>query len=940
MLRGLSVLLLLWLFATTKAAENGTISVDIGVIYGEDSQLGKMGFNSIQMALSEFYNTHGHYRTRIALHTRLYHRKDSIVGAASAALYLLKFTQVKAIIGATTSMDAEFVIQLGERAQVPIISYLPTSRPCVSSGECSYFITLAQNDSAQVKAITALIQAFQWKDIIPIYVDSNEYGVGIIPYLDDALQKINARIPSHEAISMTATDDEILQLLHKLKAMPTRVFVVHLSPTLASRLFLLANELKMMGQGYVWIATTRISNELDSLDENVIESMQGVVGVQTYVPDTNELKHFKSRWGREFEDIKLNVMGLWAYDAACALARAVEQVTAPNSGFKNTKIMSGNEEVTELDSVAVSSVGPELLKALQDTSFIGLAGNFNLVNAQLGSLPVYRIINVFGSGSNEVGFWTSQKGFLPNLKSASNSGLRPIIWPGDMTTPPKGWEIPANGSMLRVGVPMEPVYEQLLNVTQVIGRDGAQNSTNVSGFCIDIFEAVMKNLSYSHHYQYIPYANPDGTLAGLYDELVYQVFLQKYDVVVGDIAIVANRSSYVDFTLPYTESGVTMVVPARDDKQSAWVFLKPLTWELWVAILCAFLFIAFAIWVLEHRINEEFRGPPLHQAGTYLFYSFSMMVFAQRENVLSNLSRCVVVVWVFVVLVLTQSYTASLTSMLTVERLQPTVTSVDELRSTGAYVGFQDGSFVRGLLLQKGFHESKLVSYNTIDNLVDLLSKGSGNGGIAAVFDEIPYMRIFIAAHPSKYIMMPPIYKTDGFGFVFQKGSPLVSEVSGAILRVTEADEMSTIAKKWGMQEYNSSYQGNIATSTSLSLDCFWGLFLIVGFASGSSLLIFLVQFLYEQRDIWINSDVFVWIRTWMLATAFKNRDMGAHTFRKRGMQNDETDQTSIDGDGADENTPTNSNIPPRLSNYSDKIEEDLSFSAGASPSRLQLHSD
>ncbi|KAK9698199.1 hypothetical protein RND81_08G088400 [Saponaria officinalis] len=925
MLRGLSMLLLLWLFATTKAAENGTIAVDVGVIYGEDSELGKMGFNSIQMALSEFYNTHGHYKTRIALHTRLYHPNDSIVGAASAALYLLKYTQVKAIIEATTtSMDAEFVIQLGERAQVPIISYLSTS-PCVSSGECSYFISVAQKDSAQVKAISALIQAFQWKDVIPIYVDNNGYGVGIIPYLDDALQKINARIPSHEAISMTATDDEILQLLHKLKAMQTRVFVAHLSPTLASRLFLLANELKMMGQGYVWIATTRISNELGSLDENVIESMQGVVGVQTYVPETNELKHFNSRWEREFEDMKLNVMGLWAYDAACALARAVEQVTAPNSGFKNTQIMSGNEEVTELDSVGVSSVGPELLKALHDTSFIGLAGNFNLADAQLGSLSAYKIINVFGKGSNEIGFWTSQKGLVPNLKSASNSGLRPIIWPGDVTTLPKGWEIPASGRRLKVGVPVKAVYEQLVNVTQT------PNSTHVSGFCIDIFEAVMKNLNYSNHYYYIPYAKPDGTLAGSYDELVYQVFLQKYDVVVGDITIIANRSSYLDFTLPYTESGVTIVVPVRDDKQSAWVFLKPLTWELWVAILCAFLFIAFAIWVLEHRINDEFRGPPLHQAGTYLFYSFSMMVFAQRENVLSNLTRCVVVVWVFVVLVLTQSYTASLTSMLTVQRLQPTVTGVDELLSTGAYVGFQDGSFVKGLLVQKGFHESKLVSYNTSDNLDDLLS----NGGIAAVFDEIPYMRTFIAANPSKYIMMQPIYKTDGFGFALPKGSPLVSEFSGAILRVTEGDEMSTIERKWGMQEYNSTDQGNIETSASLSLDSFWGLFLIVGVATGSSLLIFLVQFLYEQRDIWMDSDVSVWSRTRMLAEAFKKRDMGAHTFRKRGTQNDETDQTSIDGDGADGNTPTNSNIPPRQSNYSDKIEDDLSLSAGASPSRL-----
>ena len=108
-------------------------------------------------------------------------------------------------------------------------------------------------------------------------------------------------------------------------------------------------------------------------------------------------------------------------------------------------------------------------------------------------------------------------------------------------------------------------------------------------------------------------------------------FTQKFDIVVGDITITANRSLYVDFTLPYTESGVTMVVPARNERRNAWVFLMPLKTDLWVASLCAFIFIAFSIWVLEHRINDEFRGPPLHQAGTSLFYSFSMLVFAQSK---------------------------------------------------------------------------------------------------------------------------------------------------------------------------------------------------------------------------------------------------------------------------------------------------------------------
>jgi ionotropic glutamate receptor len=75
-----------------------------------------------------------------------------------------------------------------------------------------------------------------------------------------------------------------------------------------------------------------------------------------------------------------------------------------------------------------------------------------------------------------------------------------------------------------------------------------------------------------------------------------------------------------------------MIVPIVDNNsKNAWVFLKPLTWDLWVTSFCFFIFIGFVIWVLEHRINEDFRGPASHQAGTSFWFSFSTMVFAQSN---------------------------------------------------------------------------------------------------------------------------------------------------------------------------------------------------------------------------------------------------------------------------------------------------------------------
>jgi hypothetical protein len=124
--------------------------------------------------------------------------------------------------------------------------------------------------------------------------------------------------------------------------------------------------------------------------------------------------------------------------------------------------------------------------------------------------------------------------------------------------------------------------------------------------------------------------------------------------------------------------------------------------------------------------------------------------------------------------------------MLTVKKLNPTIKDVDSLRASKASVGFQEGSFV-GEYLREHLHIAKenLRNYTTLEEAGDFLSKGPKNGGVAAIFDEIPYIRIFLASQ-CNYTTVGPIYRTGGFGFVFPKRSPLLSDISRAILSLAE----------------------------------------------------------------------------------------------------------------------------------------------------------
>ena len=98
----------------------------------------------------------------------------------------------------------------------------------------------------------------------------------------------------------------------------------------------------------------------------------------------------------------------------------------------------------------------------------------------------------------------------------------------------------------------------------------------------------------------------------------------------GDVTITANRSLYVDFTLPFTDLGVGMV--ARFGNKNMWIFLEPLDADLWITIGGFLILIGFVIWVIEHPLNEEFQGSPAQQVGTTLWFSFSTLVFAHSKS--------------------------------------------------------------------------------------------------------------------------------------------------------------------------------------------------------------------------------------------------------------------------------------------------------------------
>ncbi|KAH9316696.1 hypothetical protein KI387_025323 [Taxus chinensis] len=180
----------------------------------------------------------------------------------------------------------------------------------------------------------------------------------------------------------------------------------------------------------------------------------------------------------------------------------------------------------EINSIKVFQQGKQLLQEILLTSFTGLSGPIELHNGEMNasnSSLVYEIVNVVGKSYQVVGYlpYKSDKQF-ETLPLMGNEGVAPVFWPGSSTKIPLGWEIPSNGKRLRTRVPRNAGWKEFVNVTFYPDK----NETIVTGFCIDVFKAVVRLLNYELPYDLFLYPPHANSADWSYDDLIRQVYLK------------------------------------------------------------------------------------------------------------------------------------------------------------------------------------------------------------------------------------------------------------------------------------------------------------------------------------------------------------------------------------------------------------------------------
>lgn len=114
------------------------------------------------------------------------------------------------------------------------------------------------------------------------------------------------------------------------------------------------------------------------------------------------------------------------------------------------------------------------------------------------------------------------------------------------------------------------------------------------------------------------------------------------------------------------------------------------------------------------------------------------------------------------VLVINSSYTASLTSILTVQQLSSPITGIDTLITSNEPIGFQVGSFAEDYLMQQlNIPKHRLIPLGSPEEYAIALERGT----VAAVVDERPYVELFMSDH-CKFSIRGQDFTKSGWGFV------------------------------------------------------------------------------------------------------------------------------------------------------------------------------
>jgi ABC-type amino acid transport substrate-binding protein len=293
---------------------------------------------------------------------------------------------------------------------------------------------------------------------------------------------------------------------------------------------------------------------------------------------------------------------------------------------------------------------------------------------------------------------------------------------------------------------------------------------SLSGISIDLWREMATEMNIS--YEFKEY-DLDGLINGVSDGSI--------DVGIAAISITPAREEKFDFTQPYYNTGLGIAVPVTDSSTSGSLFNAIFSTDLIKAILGLIVVLfamGFLMWLAEHRKNpDQFGGGIINGLGSGFWWSAVTMTTVGYGDKFPTtvIGRLIGLFWMFAAIIMISSFTATIASSLTVNKLQSSISGPEDL--VRVKVGVVENSTSENYMKKNNINYR---GYKTAQEGLEALAEKK----IGAMVYDMPTLQYLVnTKFKDNLEVLPNAFERQNYGIGLPLNSPLRKPINRVLLQ-------------------------------------------------------------------------------------------------------------------------------------------------------------
>lgn len=305
-----------------------------------------------------------------------------------------------------------------------------------------------------------------------------------------------------------------------------------------------------------------------------------------------------------------------------------------------------------------------------------------------------------------------------------------------------------------------------------------------TGISIELWRQIAQDLNLSYEYRE---TDIQGLIEGVRDG--------SLDAAVAAMTITPDREQVLDFTHPLHSTGLTIAVKSKTG--NPWIsvlkgFISSAFLKVLATLALVLLGVGMLAWWFERKKNPQHfgEGPAKGIWSGFWWSAVTMTTVGYGDKApVTFWGRVVALIWMFAAIIIISSFTASITSSLTVTQLESPIQGPADLPyvRVGTIANTTSAAY-----LQKSRISFK--RYNTPGEGLRAIKEGE----IDAFVYDAPILRYLINQEYKGILeVLPRIFLRQDYGFALPSGSPLRESINRILLHKIQEDSWQDTLSKY-----------------------------------------------------------------------------------------------------------------------------------------------